>query len=367
MCKRDGVRTPGGHGASRRRNSKNRLKYSPDRLCLLQSPSRGVDDPVNLLQRDVQDQYWESIVRKIQEHADVYQDDELNLPCNNHEHGVRCRNNSLQELLLGIRKLREGLVASHRMDRLTVQVYELTVFLSILCENQAQLASTVSRLVQEIYPAIPIGTAITEVQRLYIGRARTALKRFEGQTRDMIMCVWMLEPIYARRPGHWQEYLERRMYIFQHASVIPNTSLTFAHRVFHALRRGMYQDLQQALCADEFAPCIWPRLLILSLVPMVRLQHARVFRKAYLQVPLSKEAVAMIQHTQNVGSVRNQASVEWLESIMLCQDQEPQEKARAILSCLGTVLGYDTWDSTLEHLVSRVRHSDGAYALAWRA
>ena len=156
MCKRDGVRTPGGHGASRRRNSKNRLKYSPDRLCLLQSPSRGVDDPVNLLQRDVQDQYWESIVRKIQEHADVYQDDELTLPCNNHEHGVRCRNNSLQELLLGIRKLREGLVASHRMDRLTVQVYELTVFLSILCENQAQLASTVSRLVQEIYPAIPV-------------------------------------------------------------------------------------------------------------------------------------------------------------------------------------------------------------------
>ena len=55
-------------------------------------------------------------MRKIQEHADVYQDDELNLPCNNDEHGVRCRNNSLQELLLGIRKLREGLVASHRMD-----------------------------------------------------------------------------------------------------------------------------------------------------------------------------------------------------------------------------------------------------------
>ena len=75
----------------------------------------------------------------------------------------------------------------------------------------------------------------------------------------------------------------------------------------------------------------------------------------------------MIQHTQNIGSVRNQASVEWLESIMLCQDQEPQEKARAILSCLGTVLGYDTWDTTLEHLASPVRHSDGAYALAWRA
>ena len=100
---------------------------------------------------------------------------------------------------------------------------------------------------------------------------------------------------------------------------------------------------------------------------MVRLQHARVLRKAYLQVPLSKEAVAMIQHTQNIGSVRNQASVEWLESIMLCQVQEPHEEARAILSCVGTGLGFDMWDATLAHLASRVRHSDGAYALAWRA
>ena len=367
MSKHDGVWTPGGYGASRRGCPKNRLKYTPDSLCLLQSPSRGVDDPNNLLQRNVQDLYWESIVKKIQQHADVYQETEFTSPYNKHEDGVLCRNNSLQELLLGIRKLREGLVASHRMDRLTVQVYELTVFLSILCEDQAQLASTVSRLVQEIYPAIPIGTAVTEVQRLYIGRARTTLKRYERQTRDMIMCVWMLEPIYARRPGKWQEYLERRMYIFQHASVIPNTSLAFAQRVFHALRRGMYQDLQQALSADEFAPCIWPRLLVLSLVPEVRQQNARVLRKAYLQVPLSKEAVAMIQHTQNAGSVRNQVSVEWLESVMLCQGQEPQEKARHILTCLGTVLGYDTWDTTLQHLPPRVRHSDGAYALAWRA
>lgn len=367
MSGRGGAWTRGRRGAPHRGSQKDRLKYAPDRLSLLQSPSRGVDEPLNLLQRGVQDQYWESIVKKMQQHADAYPDTEFPISRNLHEEGVRCRKDNLQELLLAIRKLREGLVASHRMDHLTVQVYELTVFLSILCDNQAQLASTITRLVQEIYPVIPVGTAITEVQRLYAGRARAMLKRFEGDTRDMIMCVWMLEPICARRPGHWQEYLERRMYTSQQASIIPNTALKFAHQVFHALRRGMYQDLEQALYADEFASCIWPRLLVLSLIPMVRQNNAGVLRKAYLQIPLSKEAVAMIQHTQDAGPVRNQVSVEWLESVMLCHAQEPQEKARDILSCLGAVLGYDKWDATLQHLAPRVRHTDGAYALAWRA
>ena len=367
MSRRDRLRTRGRCGASHRGSRRDRFNHAPDNLSLLQSPSRGVDEPFNLLQRDVQDLYWESIVKNMQQHADAHPNTEFPFSCNILEEDLRCRKDSLQELLLAIRKLREGLVASHRMDHLTVQVYELTIFLSILCENRAQLASTITRLVQDIYPAISVGTAITEVQRLYVGRTRAMLKRFEENTRDMIMCVWMLEPIYARRPGHWQEYLERRLYISQQASISPNTTLTFAHRVFHALRRETYRDLEQVLCADEFTSCIWPRLLVLSLIPLVRQKNEGVLRKAYLQIPLSKEAVAMIQNTQVAGPVRNQVSVEWLESVMLCHAQEPQGKARDILACLGSVLGYDTWDATLQHLAPRVRHTDGAYALAWRA
>ncbi|PWN53161.1 hypothetical protein IE53DRAFT_384388 [Violaceomyces palustris] len=61
----------------------------------------------------------------------------------------------LEETVLLIRKLREGCTASHRLDGFVLDVYDLSIYLSILALNTPQLSSSLPRLVLDLYPALP--------------------------------------------------------------------------------------------------------------------------------------------------------------------------------------------------------------------
>lgn len=60
---------------------------------------------------------------------------------------------SLQSLVLLFRKLREGVVASHRIDAFAVKVFESSVRYSVLSKNTGQLLSSLSGLVPGLYEA----------------------------------------------------------------------------------------------------------------------------------------------------------------------------------------------------------------------
>ncbi|RXK39650.1 hypothetical protein M231_03004 [Tremella mesenterica] len=61
---------------------------------------------------------------------------------------------SLQSIVLLFRKLREGVVASHRTDDFSVEVFESSVRFCILAKNTGQLLSALSGLVPGLYLAV---------------------------------------------------------------------------------------------------------------------------------------------------------------------------------------------------------------------
>lgn len=60
----------------------------------------------------------------------------------------------LDLLLLEFRKLREGIVSSHRTDKFAVEVYETSAELAILANNIPQITTILPHLVQALHPGI---------------------------------------------------------------------------------------------------------------------------------------------------------------------------------------------------------------------
>lgn len=205
------------------------------------------------------------------------------------------------------------------------------------------------------------------IERLYDKQHDAAIALTHSSVRSMFVCLWMLEPIYAGRPRFCHEYMERRIHALQGAC--EDVYMTFAHRVFNGVRRETYQDMQYALYAREATLCFWPRLLIQSLVPRMRVKNASILRKAYLQIPLPKQVVHIIRShgaSPPTEPARNQASVDWLESVLLYQGDHPH-KPHEIVSAIGSATGHCAWDAALQYIIPRIRQADDAYALSWRA
>ena len=223
----------------------------------------------------------------------------------------------------------------------------------------------------DVYPAVPSDdvqhTVAGLVGRIYGKRHEAVTTLLRSDARAMFVCLWMLEPIYARRPRFCLDYMERRTHVRE--EVCENVYTTFAHHIFHGIMREAYQDMLFALYANETAPCFWPRLLVQLLIPRMRQQYASILRKAYLQIPLSKQTVHIIQgHASPVpsGPARNQASVDWLDSVLLFHNADP-DKSCKMISTIGSAAGQTAWDATLEYLKPRLRQTDNAYAVSWRA
>ncbi|KAH6567337.1 hypothetical protein BASA82_001182 [Batrachochytrium salamandrivorans] len=60
----------------------------------------------------------------------------------------------MSHIVLSIRKLREGIVSSNRLDSFSVRVYELSANLCLEAKNTAELFKTLVYLVHTLYPAL---------------------------------------------------------------------------------------------------------------------------------------------------------------------------------------------------------------------
>jgi hypothetical protein len=150
-----------------RPNTSQRLQGKDLPIELISSPSRGVDSSDStrdLTNHETQEKYRSYISQRIQSHCDKHGpllqdtvDDTglfpITLPsaispskwCAAGIDAVRLE--SLQDILLLIRRLREGCVAAARQDAFTVDVYTLSTLLSLLIGDDIQLASSLPRLI----------------------------------------------------------------------------------------------------------------------------------------------------------------------------------------------------------------------------
>ncbi|CED82251.1 SAC3/GANP/Nin1/mts3/eIF-3 p25 [Phaffia rhodozyma] len=79
---------------------------------------------------------------------------------------------SITDILLLFRKLREGLIASRRTDKFSVEVYETSARLALLITDHAQLVSSLSKLIPDLYlaskPAHSTENLDTDGRSLYV-------------------------------------------------------------------------------------------------------------------------------------------------------------------------------------------------------
>lgn len=127
----------------------NQLEYIPS-----VSRSNGIDkDGDSLKDFRMQEAYWEFIDGKLTAVWEEY----LNQPVCQNESAKRKRVENQTNVLILFRKLREGLISSGRSDQFSLQVYETSLYLSIMFESSVGMLDTtsiLSRLVPGMYTAV---------------------------------------------------------------------------------------------------------------------------------------------------------------------------------------------------------------------
>ncbi|KAL5501452.1 hypothetical protein ACEPAH_8712 [Sanghuangporus vaninii] len=98
-----------------------------------------------LKDEDVQEQYWKLVSERIESHWKEF-------PSRSDKSNSQAERES--NILLFLRKLREGILSSHRKDRFALDVYETSFYLAIIFNSPVQAASSLAHL-PDIISALP--------------------------------------------------------------------------------------------------------------------------------------------------------------------------------------------------------------------
>ncbi|EGF99553.1 uncharacterized protein MELLADRAFT_112605 [Melampsora larici-populina 98AG31] len=180
----------------------------PNPMSLVPSPSRGMSHEPEHLQKldltnhDFQLRYFaEWIQPKISAHRHSFPNQlAINIqrsrfvPTNTPDNSITDQLTSLGTLLREIRKLREGILASHRTDEFAIQIYELSAELALESCDFQQLNSLLPHLIFKLYKSVPLSasrsqnTSTSDDQDLQ-----------DQQDRRLVFtCVLLLIPICTR-------------------------------------------------------------------------------------------------------------------------------------------------------------------------
>lgn len=255
--------------------------------------------------------------------------------------GVGAGEEELQQILLLVRKLREALVASKRVDGFAVEVYELSAYLAVLCGDVPQLAATVPRLVLELYPSTP-QTAADEGED--VGKLATLLRIHSPTSarkdkRLRLVSLYLLQTLClsgrATRLGQyaaagssgWMENLHRGL--VEYISLKDTLSKVYGEHlephllvcdaVYTAIRDADPFKLSQLLRGQERAGLVdgWQKLVVMQIVPVVRSAAWEVARKAYMYMPISSRVLDMIVGEVRRGEGGGEGDAFWVELLLL--------------------------------------------------
>lgn len=297
-------------------------------------------------------------------------------------------------------------------------MYELSVLLSLLCDNKAQLASSITRLVKDVYV-----NAINSPEPKTFPVAQDLIKIFHNELvpvqpwswqndehesknrrHALFLGIWMMESLCSNRLGNIQEFLTREI---EARKLIPDSMTTnpffdFAHNAFLAVRRNDVLVLQKLLsnnCTELFthsarglsdvSDVFWLQVMTLQLVPRVRAQSEFILRRSFLRIAVRPEFALLLKgHTHLLNEQEipaNETSIQWVESLLLLspdpnkaiithftlpqEQHHPKVRIRQslnLLVCLSRQFGFHDWDSALSFLRPRLVEASNTYALALR-
>lgn len=235
---------------------------------------------------------------------------------------------SLEEILLLVRKLREGLSASHREDEATIEVYHLSLFLSLFTLNTAQLSSTLHRLVLDLYRAIPTESGMqsstwpSSITRDFASLQSSSpsckvfaqLKLFEDSPEArshaaslLLLSHTCLADAASTARAFQDDFHSLRYKVMEAAGLDPTDKhITLAHKVEVARR-----DLNPYLLRRVMKPptvSTYQHFVIFQIIPKFRLAGFGRLRKSYVNVPLP---------------VNGCDDEQWLEKLLLIDDGLP--------------------------------------------
>lgn len=258
--------------------------------------------------------------------------------------GVGEGEEELQQILLLVRKLREAIVASKRIDAFAVEVYELSSILAVLCEDAMQLVASLSRLVLELYPQVPtqieerVGKEDVGLLCAQLGLKHTAEEGEEARLR--MATLYLLQSLClsgrALRLGQYAtssdgsavETLHRdlREYRSLRSTTVSiygdkdwKRHVGFCDAVYCALRNidpFRFTTLLEGKGGYEVDS--WQRLILLQAVPMLRNAAWGVARRTYIYLPIPSSVVVLIKEDKKVDEgEERKPEQEWLGQLLL--------------------------------------------------
>ncbi|TKY90327.1 hypothetical protein EX895_000325 [Sporisorium graminicola] len=340
---------------------------SLDRLALLASPSRGLDSTsslstdlssqgsMDLTLPQVQAELREYISMRITKAIPLLSapapalrvlDSRQYLPREEADgaKGVGKGEEELQQILLLVRKLREALVASKRVDGFSVEVYELSASLAVLCVDVPQLAATLPRLVLELYPSTREAAADPgrDVEQL---ATHLGIHPSTGEDKRMrLVSLYLLQTLclsgratrlgqYAAAHSERTEALHRGLSEYKRLKATLtsvygerlHSHLAVSDAVYAALRNVDSLTLSRLLCDTKGGMNGWQRLIALQVVPALRSAAWEVARKAYMYMPVSERLKGMIiggEEKVEQGP-RDEEDGFWVQLLLLGTDALP--------------------------------------------
>ncbi|SNX87562.1 uncharacterized protein MEPE_06272 [Melanopsichium pennsylvanicum] len=300
----------------------------------------------------------------------------------------------LQQILLLVRKLREALVASKRIDAFCVEVYELSAYLSILCCDVPQLAATLPRLVLEIYPNL--STSSEQVNTIMMGKGDVeqlatklnvrTVEKLQGFGRDdkrrgRMISLYLLHLLClsarATRLGQsclqssnvvellhrgLKEYIKFRTILEQVYGTELNAHFKLCDAVYKALRdvdAFSYSDILQGKANVEYEVDGWQALVLVQTLPLLRKASWAIARKAYMYLPVSSGVVERIKPGKegvergNANGIKERYLVQLL---LLCTDILPASSSdskgnKKEAKVKKRSEKFDEWDTESNHKV----------------
>ncbi|KIS66789.1 uncharacterized protein UMAG_10849 [Mycosarcoma maydis] len=362
-----------------------------DRLELLASPSRGLDSHSSLctdlsmqgsmdltsasvqleLRQYIGTRITTSAMRLVTSQPRLrVLDSDYYVLTNNQTQVVGAAEEELQQILLLVRKLREALVASKRIDAFAVEVYELSTYLALLCADVPQLIASLPRLVNELYPLTDVkddqevGSDVRELTS-HLGLATHAVAehrrmRIVSLHLLQILCLGgratrlgqytkdstrVLEPLY-RGLQEYRMVKQKLLHIYvdlhEHVPVCDAAYKALRDIDPFRLSSLLHEERQQTAYSVD----AWQRLVLLQIVEPLRNAAWAVARRAYLQLPVD----AHLKHLIESGAAHKQdQEQDQQQQQQQQQHQEDSEGGRFLSELL--LLDIDVFPrATSEHL-----------------
>ncbi|KZO99360.1 hypothetical protein CALVIDRAFT_561226 [Calocera viscosa TUFC12733] len=192
---------------------------------------------------------------------------------------------TLTNILIMFRKLREGILASRRVDHFAIETYETSARLAVYCQEDKALSSVFGRLVPDLYNAYDEATLTAGLSNLTTSAApaATVSARQVPSKRDEFTAVYLLHLLHVAYPSQ-RDFLPRLKALSGQA---PATFRLVAATAAH-VRRGSFWALSQlVLHSTQPRSDLIQRMLIVILAK-TRSRTWATLKAAYMQVQLDK-------------------------------------------------------------------------------